>query len=136
MPPLPTKDLWFLPKGGPGRGYLLEYEPVEVENAGKALTLKMFRKFAAGEVSAEPVHEIVLALSTLVVGQIKRTHNATDEMLDAFLLHTAERAASCLDMRLPPPIEPPVPRGFVVWLSSGDFASEKALTVTLLKAVG
>lgn len=133
---MPTKDLWFLPKGGPGRGYMLEYEPTEIENAGKALRLRMYRKFAAGEVSAEPVHEIVLALSTLVVGQIKRTHHATDEMLDGFLLHTAERAASCLDMRLPPPIEPAVPKGFVVWLSSGDFSSEKALTVTLLAAVG
>lgn len=131
-----TRDLWFIPKGGPGRQYVMEYEPVTVLNAGKALNMRMFRKLAAGEVATEPVHHIVLALSTLAIGQLKRTHGVTEEQLDQFLLQTAERAASCLDMRLPPPIEPEVPKGFVLWLSAGDFSSEKALTYTLLKAVG
>jgi hypothetical protein len=39
-------------------------------------------------------------------------------------------------MRLPPPIEPEVPKGMVIWLASGDYTSEKALTQTLLKVVG
>ncbi|HEY9722604.1 MAG TPA: hypothetical protein V6D47_11335 [Oscillatoriaceae cyanobacterium] len=131
---MPTKELWFMPKGGPGRQYVLDFEPVEVENAAKALSLKMYRKFAAGEVGAEPEHAIVLAVSTLAYNQIRR--GSTDEQIEDFLLKTAERAASCLDMRLPPPIEPEVPKGFVLWLSSGDFASEKALTITLVKAIG
>jgi hypothetical protein len=131
-----TKELWFMPKGGPGRQYVLDFEPTEVENAAKALSLKMYRKFAAGEVSAEPVHAIVLAISTLAYAQIKRSFNVTDEAIEDFLLKTAERAASCLDMRLPPPIESEVPKGFVLWLSSGDYASERALTITLVKAVG
>ena len=133
---MPTKDLWFLPNGGPGRHYMLEYEPVELEHAAKALSLKMYRKFAAGEVSAEPVHSIVLAFSTLIYNQLRRQQAVTEEALDAFLERTAERAATCLDMRLPPPIEPEVPKGLVVWLASGDYTSEKALTQTLLKAVG
>lgn len=133
---MPTKDLWFIPKEGPGRQYLLEYDPVEVPNAAKALSVKMFRKFAAGEISAEPVHAIVLAFSTLTYTQIRRTQPVEESSLDAFLLRTAERAASCLDMRLPPPIEPEVPKGLVVWLSSRDFQNEKSLTHTLLKAVG
>jgi hypothetical protein len=133
---LATKELWFIPKGGPGRQYVLDYEPIALDNAAKALSLKMFRKFAAGEVSAEPVHEIVLAFSTLTYTQLKRKHPVSDAQLDEFLLQTAERAAACLDMRLPPPIEPEVPKGFVLWLSSGDFSSEKTLTVTLVKSVG
>ena len=131
-----TKDLWFLPSSGPGRQYRLDYEPVALEGAGKALSLKMYRKFAAGEVAREPAHHVVLAFSELVHGQIQRTHGADGPTLDAFLLKTAERAASCLDMRLPPPIEPEVPKGFVVWLSSGDYASEKTLTLTLVQALG
>ncbi len=133
---MPTKELWFLPKSGPGRHYLIDYEPVEVENAGKALAVRMYRKFAAGEISALPVHSIVLAFSTLTVGQLSRTYGAAASDLDAFLLKTAERAASCLDMRLPPPLEPEVPQGFVVWLTAGDYASERTLTQTLVQALG
>ena len=133
---MPTKDLWFLPSSGPGRQYVMEYEPVQLEGAGKALSLKMFRKFAAGEVAREPAHHVVLAFSELVYGQIRRTHQADEATIDAFLLKTAERSASCLDMRLPPPIEPEVPKGFVVWLSGGDYTSEKTLTITLVQALG
>ena len=133
---MPTKELWFLPKSGPGRQYILDYEAAQVENAGKALGLRMYRKFAAGEVSAEPVHAVVLAFSTLTVGQLSRTYGATDADLDAFLLKTAERAASCLDMRLPPPLEPAVPKGHVVWLATADYASERALTQTLVQELG
>ena len=133
---MPTKDLWFLPKGGPGRQYLLEYEPVKVDHAAKALGVKMFRKFAAGEVATEATYDIVLAFSTLIVSQLRRSHNVTEEALDRFLEVTAERAAACLDMRLPPPIEPEVPHGMVIWLASNDYTNEKALTQTLLKAVG
>lgn len=134
---MPTKELWFLPKSGPGRHYILDYEPTTaVEGAGKALALRMYRKFAAGEVSAEPVFSIVLAFSALTVGQIQRTHGTAEVDLDRFLLATAERAASCLDMRLPPPLEPEVPKGLVVWLAAGDYASERALTQTLVQAVG
>lgn len=133
---MPTKDLWFLPKGGPGRQYVLEYEPVRIEHAAKALGVKMYRKFAAGEVATEPAYDIVLAFSTLIVNQLRRSHNVSEEALNDFLERTAERAAACLDMRLPPPIEPEIPAGMVVWLASGDYTSEKALTQTLLKAVG
>lgn len=133
---MPTKELWFLPKSGPGRHYLIDYEPVAIDNAGKALAVRMYRKFAAGEVSAEPVHAIVLAFSALTVGQLSRTYGAAESDLDAFLLKTAERAASCLDMRLPPPLEPEVPKGFVVWLAAGDYASERTLTQTLVQAIG
>ena len=133
---MPTKDLWFLPSSGPGRQYLLDYEPTVVAGAGKALALRMYRKFAAGEIGREPAHHVVLAFSDLVYGQLVRTYGTTEAAVDAFLLVTAERAASCLDMRLPPPIEPEVPKGFVVWLSSGDFGSERTLTVTLVQALG
>ena len=133
---MPTKDLWFIPKGGPGRQYQLDYEPTAIEGAAKALSVRMYRKFAAGEVAKEPEHHVVIAVSTLAIGQLRRTMNITDWQIDEYLLKTAEQAASCLDQRLPPPIEPEVPKGFVIWLSVGDFASEKALTVTLLKAVG
>ena len=133
---LPTKDLWFLPKGGPGRQYVLEYEPIALEHAAKALSVKMFRKFAAGELAAEPEHSIVLAFSTLIVHQLRRAHGVTESDLDTFLEKTAERAAACLDMRLPPPIEPELPKGTVIWLASGDYTNEKALTQTLLKVVG
>lgn len=133
---MPTKELWFLPKSGPGRQYILDYEATTVENAGKALGLRMYRKYAAGEVSAQPEHAIVLAFSNLTVGQLSRTYGATEADLDAFLLKTAERAASCLDMRLPPPLEPEVPKGLVVWLGAADYASERALTQTLVQAVG
>lgn len=133
---MPTKDLWFLPESGPRRGYLLEYESVSLPDAGKALALKMFRKFAAGEISKEPVHSIILAFSLPVLGHLKRTTIVSESTLDAFLIKTAERAASCLDMRLPPPIEPLVPHGHVVWLSAGDFESERALTQTLLRSIG
>lgn len=132
---MPTKDLWFLPKSGPGRQYVLAYEPQVLEGASKALSIVMYRKFAAGEVAREPSHHVVLAFSELVYGQILRTHEVTDEALDAFLLATAERAASCLDMRLPPPIESEIPKGFVVWLSGGDYASERTLTHTLVQAL-
>lgn len=133
---MPTKELWFLPTSGPGRQYLIDYEPTDLENAGKALAVRMYRKFAAGEISAEPVHAIVLAFSVLTVGQLSRTYGATGADLDDFLLKTAERAASCLDMRLPPPLEPAVPPGFVVWLGAGDYASERTLTQTLVQAIG
>lgn len=133
---LPTKDLWFLPKGGPGRQYMLEYEPIQLDHAAKALSVKMFRKLAAGEVMAEPSHSVVLAFSTLIVHQLRRSNNVTEADLDTFLEKTAERVAACLDMRLPPPIEPEVPKGMVIWLASGDYTSEKALTQTLLKVVG
>lgn len=133
---MPTKDLWFLPKGGPGRQYLLEYEPTQVEHATKAIAVKMYRKFAAGEVSTEPAYSIVLAFSSLIVSQLRRSHGVNEEQLDTFLERTAERAAACLDMRLPPPIEPEVPQGMVIWLASGDYTNEKALTQTLLKAIG
>jgi hypothetical protein len=133
---VPTKELWFLPTSGPGRHYILDYEPCERDGAGKALALRMYRKFAAGEVSAEPVFAIVLAFTTLTLSQLSRTYGATSGDLDAFLLKTAERAASCLDMRLPPPLEPEVPKGLVIWLSAGDYASERALTHTLVTAVG
>lgn len=133
---MPTKELWFLPKSGPGRQYLIDYEPIEIENAGKALTVRMYRKFAAGEVSAKPVHSIVLAFSTLTLGQLSRTYGAAEVDVDAWLAKTAERAASCLDMRLPPPLEPEVPKGLVIWLSAGDYASERVLTETLVQAVG
>lgn len=137
MRAMATKDLWFLPQSGPGRQYLMEYEPITtVPTAGKALSIRMHRKLAAGEIQREPVHHIVLAFSELVYGQILRTYNASEADVDAFLLKTAERAASCLDMRLPPPIEPEVPKGFVVWLSTGDYASEKTLTYTLVQAIG
>lgn len=131
-----TKDLWFLPQSGPGRGYVLDYEPADVEGAAKALSIKMFRKFAAGEVAKVASHHIVLAFSTLAYGQLQRTYNATEAQVDEFLAKTAERAASCLDMRLPPPIEPEVAKGFVLWLSTGDYASEKTLTMTLVQAIG
>jgi len=132
-----TKDLWFLPKSGPGRHYLLEYEPVtNVPNAAKALSIRMHRKLAAGEIQREPSHHVILAFSELAYGQILRTYSASEADVDAFLLKTAERAASCLDMRLPPPIEPEVPKGFVVWLSTGDYVSEKTLTLTLVQAIG
>ena len=133
---MPTKDLWFLPNSGPGRGYLLEYEPASVEGAGKALAIKMFRKFAAGELAKEPSHHVVLAFGELAYQGLQRTYGATEGQIDAFLLKTAERAASCLDMRLPPPIEPEVPKGYVIWLSTGDYASEKTLTYTLVQAIG
>lgn len=133
---MPTKELWFLPKSGPGRNYILDYEATQVDGAGKALSLRMYRKFAAGEVTADPVHQIVLAFTTITVGQLSRTYGATEADVDKFLLATAERAASCLDMRLPPPLEPEVPKGLVVWLSAGDYASERALTQTLVQAVG
>lgn len=133
---MPTKELWFLPNGGPGRHYILDYAPRALEGAGKALALKMYRKLAAGEVTAEPVHAIVLAFSPLTLSQISRTYGVGDADLDAFLLKTAERAASCLDMRMPPPLEPEVKKGFVLWLSAGDYASEKALTHTLVEALG
>jgi hypothetical protein len=133
---LPTKDLWFLPKGGPGRQYLLEYEPIRVEHAAKAIAVKMYRKLAAGEVETSPAYSIVLAFSTLILHQLRRSHGVNDEALDTFLERTAERAAACLDMRLPPPIEPEIPQGLVIWLASNDYTSEKALTQTLLKVVG
>jgi hypothetical protein len=133
---LPTKDLWFLPQSGPGRQYMLEYEPIAHEGAGKALSIKMYRKFAAGEIGRDPLHHVILAFSELVYGQLGRTYQSSESDVDAFLLKTAERAASCLDMRLPPPIEPEVEKGFVLWLSTGDFASEKALTYTLVQALG
>lgn len=133
---MPTKELWFLPKSGPGRNYILDYEATTVDGSGKALALRMYRKFAAGEVTAEPVHAIVLAFSALTLGQLSRTYGTAETDLDKFLLATAERAASCLDMRLPPPLEPEVPKGLVVWLSVGDYASERALTQTLVQAVG
>jgi hypothetical protein len=133
---VPTQDLWFIPDGGPGRQYQLDYEGVRIENAGVALSLRMFRKFAAGEVGKEPVHSIFLAISSLAIAQIKRERGADDEAISGFLQKTAERAAACLDMRLPPPIEPAVPKGYVLWLSASDYGSEKALTTTLLRAIG
>lgn len=133
---MPTKDLWFLPKGGPGRQYRLDTVPVFQANAAKAVSLKMYRKRAAGEVDAEPAFEIVLAVSTLAFGQLSRTYGASEADVENFLLKTAERAAACLDMRLPPPIEPELEKGFVLWLSTGEYGSEKALTHTLLKSVG
>ena len=67
MTAMATKDLWFLPQSGPGRQYLMEYEPVTtVPNAGKALSIRMHRKLAAGEIQREPVHHVVLAFSELV----------------------------------------------------------------------
>lgn len=131
-----TRDLWFLPKGGPGRQYRLDMEPVFQPAAAKAIALRMYRKYAAGEVDGTPAFEIVLAVSTLAHGQITRTYGITDEDVEGFLMKTAERAAACLDMRLPPPVEPEVPRGFVVWFSTAEYASEKMLTHTLLTAVG
>lgn len=133
---MPTKDLWFLPKSGPGRNYLLEYDPLPMPDAGMALRMSMFRKFAAGEVATDPMHTIVLAFSVLAMGQLARTHQADAAAVLAFLERTAERAASCLDMRLPPPIEPPVEKGLVVWLSTGDYASERTLTQTLVTLLG
>jgi hypothetical protein len=115
---------------------MLEYDEVPLEGAGKALSLKMYRKFAAGEIGRDAVHSVVLAFSELVYSQLMRTYNADEAQIDAFLLKTAERAASCLDMRLPPPIEPEVPKGFVLWLSTGDYASEKTLTHTLVQSLG
>ncbi|MEB3285256.1 MAG: hypothetical protein VKN33_08225 [Candidatus Sericytochromatia bacterium] len=133
---MPTKDLWFLPSGGPGRHYLLDYEPVVLEKAGKALSVKMYRKYAAGEVSREPSFHVFLAFATITTAQLNRTFGADDSAMEAFLLKTAERAAACLDMRLPPPVEDPVPLGLIVWLSVGDYASERALTHTLVEALG
>lgn len=134
---MPTKDLWFMPQSGPGRQYVLDYAFTEdIEAAARAVSIKMFRKYAAGEVASEPLHDVVLAFSTLAWNQIKRSHGAADETLDAFLVKTAERAAACLDLRLPPPLEEPLPAGFVLWLNAGDFASEKALTYTIVKAFG
>lgn len=134
---MPTKDLWFMPQSGPGRQYVLDYTFTdELAGAARAVSIKMYRKYAAGEVATSPLHHVVLAFSTLAWGQIKRTHGAADETLDAFLVKTAERAAACLDMRLPPPIDEPLPPGFVLWLNAGDYASEKALTHTIVKALG
>ncbi len=133
---MPTKDLWFLPDGGPGRGYVLDYDRIEHPMAGIAVMCRMFRKYAAGEVSKEPLHEVVLAFSTLVLGQLTRTYGINAQEAEKFLITTAERAAACLDMRLPPPIEAPVPRGLVLWLSVGDFKSERTLTHTLVSALG
>jgi hypothetical protein len=133
---MPTKDLWFLPNSGPGRAYILDYETVSLERAGRALSVKMYRKYAAGEVSKEPAFHVILAFATLTVTQLERTYGTHEVTLDAFLLKTAERAAACLDMRLPPPVESPIPPGFVVWLSVGDYASERALTHTLVEALG
>lgn len=132
---MPTKDLWFLPQGGPGRHYVLDYETVAMEGAGRALGVKMFRKYAAGEVSREPAFHVILAFATLAVAQLERTYGTHEVTLDAFLLKTAERAAACLDMRLPPPVEPAIPAGFVLWLSVGDYASERTLTHTLVEAL-
>lgn len=132
---MPTKDLWFLPQGGPGRQYLMDYEPSSTPGAGKALAIRMYRKLAAGEISRDLSHHVVLAFNELVYGQLQRTYSATEADIDAFLLKTAERAAACLDMRLPPPIEPEVPKGFVVWLSTGDYASERTLTHTLVQSL-
>ena len=52
------------------------------------------------------------------------------------LFLTPKYAMACLDMRLPPPIDEPLPAGFVLWLNAGDYASEKALTHTIVKALG
>lgn len=133
---MPTKDLWFLPSGGPGRQYVLDYEALQRPDGGVAIELRMHRRFAAGEIEARPAFHVVLAFSALTVSQLGRTYGVDRPALDAFLLKTAERAASCLDMRLPPPLEQPVPPGHVVWLSVGDYASERLLTRTLVDALG
>lgn len=133
---MPTKDLWFLPRSGPGRQYVLDYEVVARPDAALAVELRMHRRYAAGEVDGRPAFHVVLAFSALTVSQLGRTYNAGAADLEAFLLTTAERAASCLDMRLPPPLEAPVPHGHVVWLSVGDYASERMLTSTLVDALG
>ena len=47
MEAMATKDLWFLPQNGPGRQYMMEYEPIStVPTAGKALSIRMHRKLA------------------------------------------------------------------------------------------
>lgn len=131
-----TKELWYLPKGGPGRPYLLHIERVLAAGAGLAVDLKMFRRLAAGEVTAKPVFHVVLALTPSAVGICEREHGADDAGLEDFLMATAEKAAACLDQRLPPPIEPAVAMGHVVWLLPEAYASERALTMALLQELG
>lgn len=133
---MPTKDLWFLPRSGPGRQYVLDYEARQRDDGGVAVELRMHRRLAAGEVEGVPAFHVVLAFSALTVSQLGRTYGVAPGELGTFLLTTAERAASCLDMRLPPPLEQPVPPGHVVWLSVGDYASERMLTRTLVEALG
>lgn len=131
-----TKELWYLPKGGPGRPYLLHMERVLTAGAGIAVDLKMFRRLAAGEVTAKPVFHVVLALTPSAVGLCRRDHGAEDAALEEFLMATAEKAAACLDQRLPPPIEKAVPLGHVVWLMAEAYANERALTMALLQELG
>jgi len=133
---VPTKDLWFLPRSGPGRRYVMDYEAATRPDGALAVELRMHRRYAAGEVDASAAFHVVLAFSALTVSQLGRTYGTAPPALEAFLLQTAERAASCLDMRLPPPLEAPVPHGHVVWLSVGDYASERMLTRTLVEALG
>ncbi|MEB3196201.1 MAG: hypothetical protein VKP62_03265 [Candidatus Sericytochromatia bacterium] len=133
---MPTKDLWFLPQGAPGRQYLLEYDQVPQEGAGLALALRMYRKRAAGDVDATPAFSVVLAFRATVVARLEGAHGVERGQLESFLQRTAERAAACLDMRLPPPLEPAVPAGQVVWLAAEDYTSERTLTHTLVEALG
>lgn len=131
-----TKELWYLPQGGPGRPYLLHIERVLAAGAGIAVDLKMYRRLAAGEITPRPVFHVVLALTPSAVGLCERDHGADDGRLEDFLMGTAEKAAACLDQRLPPPIEPAVALGHVVWLTPEAYAQERVLTRALLQELG